>query len=257
MIYQSVSIQPVIARVIRNTKIQDTTYIMDMDEWIPEAMGLMHTRTTLSSKGPVPVEIVFHKGKLPCDLYHLVAVRYCGKRLVEGNSINKMVKDTGTIPYYNIEMGFITTSFQDGSADIFYAAQPVDIDGLPLIPDNEDYKEALAYYCRAKMVGCGYKDPVFSEQVLMERFEKHAARAIGAIRYPSVDSMEQKVTTMVNFIPPQNYFDNFFRVDADEPVYGIGGASSPLPAIITSTGTGVPVDLNPEDPEPQWTVKQF
>lgn len=258
MIYQSVPIEPIIARIIRNTKIQDPSYILDMDEWIQEALELLQTRFDLSPKGPVDVDIAFHKGKFPCGLVSVTAVEYCGRRLKERSSaINKMVKDTGD-PWYAYELGFILTSFQDGKVTLYYKAMAIDSNGLPLIPDNGDYKEALYYYVRAKMVGCGYKDTVFSEQQLMDRFELHGSRAIGAISYPSVDSMEAKVASMTRLIPAQNYFDNYFKVDGEESMYGGDGpVSSDLPIVITSTGTGVPVDQVIVTEEDQWTVKQF
>lgn len=217
MIYQSVSIKPVIARVIRNTRTQDSSYTFDMNEWIPEAMGYMKTQVALSSKYK-DIEIDFHKGILPCSLHTLIAVSYQGCRLPEGNktraydSINLPNHRTAS---YNVEMGFITTSFSSGSVRLYYDAQPTDDDGLPLIPDNEDYKEALYYYCRAKMIGTGYKDTVFNEERLMERFEKHAARAVAQITYPSLESMERKVTAMVRFLPQENYYEGFFDVSPE------------------------------------------
>lgn len=255
MIYQSVSIESVIARVIRNTRIQDSSYLHDMKEWIPEAMGLMQTKTVLSSRFE-DVQIDFHKGKLPCSLHHIQAVEYNGRRLREGASVKNIATSqkipdsdpivTSTLAptvtddhvfwgpqfssdsaegcnalplcseYYQVEMGYITTSFADGTVRIYFAAQPVDENDLPLIPDNENYKQALYYYCRAMMIGAGYHDTVYNLTSLMTLFEVHAARAISQIRYPSVDSMPDKVTSMVRFLPQENYFDNYFRPDAEQ-----------------------------------------
>lgn len=265
MIYTSVSIQEVISRVIRNTRIQDSSYIIDMVEWIPEAMGYMKTRMEQEERYK-DINIVFHKGRLPCGPITVVAVEYCGRRLKTSNTvkhyqtghnlgwgnksegglftsvitekvtpnenhvIDSTIKKCDCIKdvmccaehpteYYKIEMDYLNTSFKDGSVRIHFLAQPIDGEGFPLIPDNENYKEALYYYIRAKMVGCGFKDRVFSEDTLMQRFEGYAARAKGEISYPTPDMMDARIASMVRFIPPENYWDNFFRTDNHEKMY--------------------------------------
>lgn len=272
MIYSSVSIKNIIARVIRNTRIQDSSYIQDMTEWIPEAMGYMRTNFELSYRWK-DVEINFHKGILPCGLIHVEAVEYNGQRLKTSNTSkhyatghdlrydpdadnteaqlfistigidsledygqpgNFLYKsdikpfqtsltgvnscDISPSNFYKIEMNCITTSMADATIRVHYKAQPMDSEGFPLIPDNENYKEALYYYVRAKMIGCGYHDTAFKEQELMQRFEGYAARAIGEIKYPSPDIMQSRIDTLVRFIPPANYWENYFRTDSPEQI---------------------------------------
>ena len=350
MIYKSTSIKEVIGRVIRGTRVQDSSFINDMGEWIPEAMGYMRTRFTLSPMWK-DVEIEYHKGKLPCGLRTLTAVSYGGQRLrynagvqpyddktyasadtvfrstptvelvpesvgvkiftaptpssiyaldyvtlADGSTINvtsvvhksssavelsmmqqdlnglgigtfiatwennktvltisandttvvgiayhevtldsevefmtvvdnsyasarqKVSADTieavncqpyGSYTYYT-ELDYINTSLCDGCVRLFYKAIPTDEDGFPLIPDNEDYKEALYWYVRSKMIGAGYKDTVVSMWDCMTLYDKHAVRAIGQIRYPSVDQMETKLEISTRLILPENYFETFF-----------------------------------------------
>jgi hypothetical protein len=249
MIHKSTSINEVIARVIRNTRIQDNSYILDMMEWIPEAMGYMRTKMELSPKCK-PIDIHFHKGRLPCGLVHLEAVVYENTRMryntgIAHNMPNKEVTDLfisvigteespngnafwkSTInPFtleeskekYSVEMDYINTSICDGTVYIYYLSLPLDSNDLPLIPDNENYKEAIYYYCRAKMIGSGYKDSVFSERELIERFENYAARAMAQITYPSIDIMQERINSMVRLIPSQDYWDNMFNV-SPEKVY--------------------------------------
>jgi len=268
MIYNSVSIQQVIARVVRNTRLQDSSYLTDMVEWIPEAMGYMKTKMEQTEKWK-DIEIEFHKGRLPCGPIMLVAVEYCGRRLKTSNTVKHYETghhlNYGSIPasaelfksviipkefpdenvvvdstiikegcccikdvmcclehpsaYYQVEMDYINTSFRQGCVRIHYFTQPIDGDGFPLIPDNENYKEALYLYVRAKMIGCGYRDKVYNEIDLMQRFEVHAARAINEITYPSPDLMDTRIDSLVRFIPPANYWDNFYRTDYSEKSY--------------------------------------
>jgi len=269
MIYQAVSIEEVISKVVRDTRVQDSSYISDMIEWIPEAMSLLQTPQPLSRKYK-DVDVVFHKGKLPCGLIVLDAVEYKGQRLnlsstiknyltghrindkqpddiVNVNTFSSVIKtvpndtvftqedimwssdlvpstslevvapcDVSPTDWYAIELGWLTTSFADGKVRLHYRSQPLDENGLPLIPDNQNYKEALYLYVRAKMIGAGYKDPVYQEHILMDRFETIGRRAINEITYPTPDEKEQQVKTQVRFIPPDNYWENFFRVDSHE-----------------------------------------
>lgn len=271
MNFRSTSIDEVISRIIRNTRLQDSSFVPDMLEWIPEAMGQLKTRMELSYKYYDCV-ISFHKGKMPCGLIDLIAVEYNGKRLAysstakhfaTGHSINNPtpslegtqifqsviqtvpndtyidqenimwtsdISPTTTLEaackcdvhpsdWYSFEMDWMTTSIADGVLRLHYYSRPLDDSGLPLIPDNENYKEALYCYVRAKMIGAGFKDPVYNERELIERFEVYGRRAINEITYPTPDQKEQQVKTQVRLIPPDNYWSNFFRVDEHEKPY--------------------------------------
>lgn len=272
MIFRSTSIDEVISRIIRNTRVQDSSYIQDMIEWIPEAMGQMQTRMPLTYKYH-DTEINFHKGKMPCGLIYLAAVEYDGVRLpysstakhyATGHKINDKNKSEASTAqvftsviktnpndtyfdqnnilwsstlepttnlnvivsadqhpshWYATELDWITTSIIDGTLRLHYLSQPLDENGLPLIPDNENYKEALYMYVRAKMIGAGYDEKVFREQDLLQRFEVYARRAINEITYPTWDQKEQQVKTQARFIPPPNYYENFYRVDSHEKSY--------------------------------------
>ena len=261
MLYTSCSSREVIARIIRNTRIQDSSFIEDMNEWLPEGMNYMRTKQQLKVTYK-DVEVDYYKAKMPCGTIGLGAVEYCGCRLAYSNSVraievarHSIENSAASIPlfitevatqnqaaftgpqnyiwktdlvsaqslplshhYYNVEMGYINTSLCEGRIRLHYTITPTDAEGFPLIPDNEDYKEALYYYVRAKMIGAGYKDTVFSERELMQRFEMHAMRAIGQIRYPSVDQVQSRIETLTRFTLPEGYWNNFFSNPGAEHV---------------------------------------
>lgn len=282
MIYTSVSIDEVIAKVIRNTRITDSSYIADMAEWIPEAMARLRTKYELE-KVYQDVCIEFHKGALPCGTVHTRAIEHKGHRLMQANSSRSLdaprsTDDVSNAPlgttngflsimtqrntpedsiiydstavqlvtineeqcrglpcetgaWYEPDMDFITTSFATGIIRVHVTRIKLDNNGLPRIPDNENYKEALYYYVRAKMIESGYDDKVFTWDKLMMPvtglFETIGARAIGQIRYPAVDSMEAKVNGMTRLIPAENYFDQFFSTPNAEKDYGFDYYSHP------------------------------
>lgn len=271
MVFKQTRIDEVISRIIRNTRLQDSSYIEDFNEWIPEAMAKLQTTYSLA---PVAkrVNINFHKGRMPCDLEELLAVEYKGYRLpysstvknyTTGHKVGQSTQMPNTTPifkdvvtatsndtqvnqnnlmwsstqepynsldtvlgcdihpqhWYSTEPGWLTTSIIDGCVVVHYKGIPTDENGLPLIPDNENYKEAIYLYVRARMIGAGYEDKVYKEEQLMERFEIIGRRAINEITYPTPDMKEQQLKTQVRFIPPDNYYENFFRVDNHESVY--------------------------------------
>lgn len=251
MIYSWVNIDNVIGKVIRNTRVSDTSYIGSMDEWIPEAMELLNTQPQ-HEPAYEDVNIIFHKGKLPCGLAWIDAVEWKGMRIPYGNTVkhvttgrrdesssippvfvsvpvdlhtnNSSVLHTSTLidvmaltectsEWYQTELGRILTSFEKGCVRIHYHRVMLDTNGLPLIPDNGDYKEALYWFVRKKMIESGYQDKVFSWAQCDANFEKHAERAIAAIEYPSPDKVHTTMNNSLHFLIPGSYWDNFFNVE--------------------------------------------
>lgn len=261
MIYQSVPIDDVIGRIVRNTRVQDTAYITDMFEWIPEAMEMMQTRQ--QEQGAfAKVKIQFHKGKLPCGLTSIDAVEYRGRRIHYGNSVKNIrqpqirhepersIPQTWTsevikysapnadqanlyfgimrkvmdLPlhdhhYYEIEYGTILTDLPDCEITVYYRRIPLDEKGLPLIPDNSNYKEALYWWVRSRMIGAGFDDSVVKMGECDLKFEHFSGRAVAEIDYPSPDQMEGKLHVFARLIPPEGYYEHFFRVDQGEQFY--------------------------------------
>lgn len=262
MLYKSVSIKEVIGRVIRNTRLTDTGFIQDMNEWIPEAMGYMKTNMSLSPRWE-DVEIDYYKGKLPCGLDTLIAVTCNGQRLsansdvrnydsrkttikddilfvsdkslsvetdnpvnptnITYNSLKIDIKTIRNFPAgkgtYYTEMDFINTSFCKGTARVYFLGIPVDEEGYPLIPDNENYKQAIYWYVRAQMIGCGYSDPVFKFDYCQAMFETYAPRAIGEIVHRTPDQAETVFRNNTRLILPDNSFDSFFGNRESEQNY--------------------------------------
>jgi hypothetical protein len=262
MIYTTTSIQEVLARVVRNTRLQDSSFLVDMNEWVPEAMGYMKTRMALETVYK-DICVKYHKGRMPCGIVSLSAVQYgnCRLRYFKGPrsadsqnsypsgspSVYPGIPEKGVTAFgtqivkrpavdggeqvvfyetelfklnelafhgehwYYTELDYFNTSFADGWIRAHFKRLPLDEDDMPLIPDDELYKEALYYYVRAKMIGAGYQDKQFNEQILMGRFEDYARRAMSRIRYPSVDEQDAKVERMSRLIMPEDYWSTFFN----------------------------------------------
>lgn len=380
MVVTSVSIKEVIGRIIRNTRLQDSSYISSMNEWIPEAMGYMRTKNSLQLKW-ADVDIDFYKGKLPCGTRSVRAVEHNGCRMKYSRTVRpfthpKEIKKTvefisdpakvaissmdetvdqnctvefsapkptistgdihvkviyahtngediavtldvvvgvsldftallvalnavglGTwtaalsldttkiiltsvnntyevtdltyawlpadtpdhsftydidcdqqvlttyqaiqtrtpafvtdvialerLPYgehgYYTELDYINTSLCEGTIRVYYMGIPTDCEGFPLIPDNENYKQALYWYVRGQMIGTGYSDSVFKYSDCEIQFEKYATRALGEIRYPSVDMVDGTVAMGTSLLTAEDYFSTFNSVRGEEGMLG-------------------------------------
>lgn len=258
MQYQYTSLKTVIGNVIRNTRIQDSSFIADIHEWLYEAMSQLETKFSLEGKYE-DVRIDFHKAKLPCGLRYIDGVQFEGHRLREGGGARPAQRDKSVgysgstsafatdiekqsfnnhqlyvtnlisleqLPaiddklYYFTDMGYINTSFSEGIVTIYYRGIKTDEDGFPMIPDNPNYIQALYWYCRAMMIGAGWKDGVFTYEKCIEQFEVlYAPRALAEMRMPSPEQMERRIETFVRFIPNQGYYDNFFFTDRPEGMF--------------------------------------
>lgn len=249
MVHQHCSIDEVIGKVIRNTRVTDTAFIIDMDTWIGECMALLGIPQSFVQDYE-DLTIKFHKSKLPCVLEYIDAVEYNGMRLPYGNSVKNIKTgpvvsyDTNPVyiskaqkiavpngnyvysstleaanklplcsnEYYQVEMGYILTSFETGCVRVHFHKVPTDSNGLPFIPDNENCKESLYWYCRKKMIEAGYQDKVFNWDKCDAMYNLHAERAIGEIDYPSPDQVETKLNNSLHLLIPRSYWDNFFGV---------------------------------------------
>lgn len=261
MVYKSCSIDSVIGKIIRDTRIQDSAYIIDMHEWIPEVLSELRYEAPLSQEFD-DVQIHFHKGKMPCGLIYIDAIEWQGWRLQHSNSVKNIRTSKHTEPsttevwtsgvtktptpdgngiyfgtltkvrnapcstkhYYQTELDYILTSFEKGCIRIYYKKAPHDERGLPLIPENQSLKECIYWYCRSKMIGAGFEDKVFKEEVCWERYQLYLGKASAEIDFPSPDMMEEKVNTFARFIAPEDYYNNYFRTASPEPFYDPLGA---------------------------------
>jgi hypothetical protein len=198
-VYKTTSIKPLIARVIRNTRIIDMTYADDIMEWIGEALDRCMIRSRLEKTYKV-LTISNHSAKLPCGLVSLSGVIYNGRRLRKGTSsidvrIQKVpiselksyfVTDTeiqaedinsqninllrgGNIVkvdstelqdnFYDLSYNYIKTSFKEGQIIVCYKVAPIDSEGYPIAPDLEELREGVFWYVCSKLVFTGYKLP--------------------------------------------------------------------------------------------------
>lgn len=129
--------------------------------------------------------------------YYLMTVEALNTMEIEPNHTYR--------PKYNI----IETTAKEGKLDIWYWTAPHDECNMPIIPDNENYKTAIYWYCRMMLIGAGWQDPVFGYDKCEYEWNIHAARAIAEITYPTVDEKKRNIQSNVSLIPMQYEWETF------------------------------------------------
>lgn len=119
MVINWVTSGQIMARVVRNTRLSDDTYLEDIPDWIGEAILKLRTRYSLELKcKDLPVNMC--QVKMPCGVESLAAVLYEGKRILPSVSDGPLV---------STEKPKGTTSFDNAYQSILYA---------PCTPHNLD-----------------------------------------------------------------------------------------------------------------------
>ena len=197
-----VSSDSVIGRVIENTRLQDTSYIADMHDWTAQAMAKMRTKYQLIPvwkdlmvefhkvrlpAGLVYIDLVSYNGykirskgshhslDVPSEISKGTGV-FVSDVVMQENPVTQhnmyvgVINDLDLVPptlwdsckFYQVEGEYLSFSEAEGTIRIYFHKIPTDCNGFPLITDNEDYKEAIYWYIRMKIIETGYRDPVFS-----------------------------------------------------------------------------------------------
>lgn len=117
--------------------------------------------------------------------------------------------------YYKIQGPYIQTSEECMFVKLHYKGLQLDSDGYLMVPDVEEYKSALTYYVLRQLIGAGFKHPVWNGPPgwnhFDNQFEKMAGRALGIIKYPTLDRMETLRTGFAErLVPPRHFYADFF-----------------------------------------------
>lgn len=131
----------------------------DIALYLNTLLSLIGSPFSFSDKySKVPIEN--YRGRLPCDMILINGTRH---RTNSSHAYIPMSYSTdsfhskyhecnspdltcSSVESYSINNGLMYTSFEEGEVEISYKGIEMDEDGLPMIPDNESFKQALKYY---------------------------------------------------------------------------------------------------------------
>lgn len=243
MIYKYLSIQNIIEKIYRDYGSPEELDVWDLYEWIAEALEAIDAYPQYEKLfTQIPIEN--WKGKLPCNLSYIEQVSYCGKPCYPVNSTMAILSsDTSNttakafirgeevtsdmIPlfamrntdlerrYYDVDDCNLFFDIQTVATELVvsYIGVKIDQDGLPMIPDNYWYREAVTSYVQKMLDRIEWRKQKISEAVYRDSERaweraKNAARANALM--PDLGKMENLKNQIVRLKPNIRAFDSFF-----------------------------------------------
>lgn len=143
--------------------------------------------------------------------------------LLVNNKVNPNASTDTTDYIYTIRGGYIKTNQESGFLQITYHAIPTDLDGYPLVPDNESYIEALYWYCVMKLyypkwVTGSIRDAVYYDA--RRSWNYYRKQAYGEAMMPDKGQLESIKNSWLRLIPNINEYDtSMSNIGQQEVVY--------------------------------------
>jgi hypothetical protein len=215
MVYNVVSAEAVINKVITTFGIKGGTWIPDAIEAIADGIGIMGCGTGYE-KVTQEKEVTDYKTTLPCNIEVLRGVSFNGGRLRYGNGFSLVDGELDNLPlnadhYYTIKPGFIETSFKSGIIKIHFYRLQLDENGYPCVPDNTTVITALSWYALRTLLLQGKSHPVVDYQLADATWEKLYPRAQNDIMLANIDKASMLKDAIINLMPNISREEGFFQ----------------------------------------------
>lgn len=246
MNYKLISSKNMIAKMFRDLKPDNGSFVTDAIEWMGEALEFIGVVTGMEHKFD-DLEVRNHRTSMPCDMHYLGVIEYKGRPLPfgsdvrihalpkDGEALINPVADVAVSAYFRsntgqgnfnasfsqvttvdnvreycvLDPGVIRTSFESGTIRVHYMSIPVDCDNMPMIPDNVETKQAIQWYIIRQMIMGGYRHPIFSYDYADAKWEEYCSRAQNDLMFPSPEKMESFKRLWVTMVPKINDFEEF------------------------------------------------
>jgi len=216
MIYKLKPIQTIILKVLRDLGISDQEIAwQDMAEWIGD--GLKHIGSYYQfTEQSADIDIVDYKGELPCDFYKLIRMLECNNYL---NHNKSLIGNPGTddIKFtdkdLNVNHNIITTGFETGTIKILYLSFPVDDCGLPLVPDNVSFDDALFWKVtyHLSLRGHVFKNPQLNNlDFVSNKWGFYCRQARANANMPDLEMMERLKNGFLQLKTDKNQYSKLF-----------------------------------------------
>lgn len=216
------------------------------------AVKMQYIRKVAGDKTCPYLTIVDYKAQLPCDFFQLEQLTINGMPALPSNSTmmymvgkdcctpeqlmqevtntytdnfgnifltnypQESLKNGSSVYEYDINDNFITTNAKEGYICMSYLAYPVDEEGLPMIPDDVYYLQAVASYIRTKMdyrawrrQGTQFAKQLYDDSNRDWLWYVGSARGAGLKQDPS--TMESLMGSFVSIIPKLPKHNRYYR----------------------------------------------
>lgn len=179
-----VSINEIILKIYRDLGLENEREdYVTIVEWIGEAIDLIGYIDMYETK-EVEIEIKDYLGKLPCDYIQYIEVNF------QGINIKSNTDDINLNKKFSIEYPYIKINSLFGKIKLKYYGYKLDEEGLPMIIDDINVKEAISEYVLKKYMKIKYitKQISLNEYLAIEKnsnIKLDKARAMLAMPTPA------------------------------------------------------------------------
>ena len=243
MTRRNVSAGVAIAKVFRDLDVDSEHWIVDGIEWMAEAIEFIGCVEAYVHKG-VLLEVYNYNAQLPIDYMVPTGFFFAGEdatvddfkdlaklplEISEGtlhHATHPELATSGVFPNsndvsYQINDGYIYTSFEQGVMGFTYYAMPLDSEGWPRIPDHVSVMEAIFWYIVQKMMLKGFKHPDSNINYMFahQQWLKYCTQARGALAMPDIPRMQN---FMKHWVKQAQTHDRFLSAFNDGPTSIIG-----------------------------------
>ena len=223
--FEFVSIRNILADVTRHPLLQD----IDLETAIYYTLrffAIIGLPNIYEDKADC-IDIHDFKGTLPCDIVQIIQVRDERTKIpLRGmtDSFNKFSCDTPGGASFKTQNRVIVTSFPEGKILVSYKAIKTDKDGLPMLPDDQVFLDALKSYIKKEMFSTLFDTGKIKGDVMARADQDYfwkIGKCANRFKMPSISEM-QSITNMIHrMIPSTREFEHGFKGLGDKEHYNL------------------------------------
>ena len=223
----------IINKVYRDTGTDEVINTADAVEWAAEALELIGAAFSYQEKVEV-VPVKDYRAKLPLGLHYIQtagAVKTDDTfKCPELHEFVQMRYSTDAYHHYyckdnndcrcnseytyKVNEDFMFTNFANGYVIISYKRIPLDCDGLPTIPDDIKFRQAVSYFIQERLAFIKWSQGKMPGEVyakLEQQRDWYMGSANTRANMPSVDMLESIKNNWLRLIPKINQHSDGFK----------------------------------------------
>ena len=142
---------------------------------------------------------------------------YCSKNGQKQNLANDM--NYSNTVQYDIKPGYLYSNIRNGFVRLSYHAIYTDEEGMPMVPDNASYLEAIYWYVAMKLMYPKYLSGSMPQHIyydIKKNWAFYCGQAYAQSLMPNQDEMEDIKNTWHTLVPEIREHDTFLSTLGDE-----------------------------------------
>lgn len=172
------------------------------------------------------VEIHNFKGHLPCDTIQVRQVRDERTKQIMRSMTDSFNGHSRGLPggaaTFKTQNRVIVTSFPEGKVLISYRAIKTDDDGLPMLPDDQIFLDALKAYIKRERLSILFDTGKINRDIMMRTDQDYSwkvGKCINRFKMPSISEMQSITNMLHRMIPSTREFEAGFKGMGDKEHY--------------------------------------